>query len=185
MTTAEIGSDNRLVLGKLRLKLKCKQRIEMKHKFRINIESLQDEFIKDLFRRRLQLKLEQNRIIETDDVKASCSKVKENIIEAAKEALGQRRVNVNGESKTRRTPWFCEEIELLATENRNAYVEYRRVQANEAHENYKSVRNRINSSITKIKEQYWQKSSTEMENDFYGLQKQVWGLLRNQTKEVR
>jgi len=53
MMTVEIGSDHRLVLGKLRLKLKCKQRIEKKYEFRINIESLQDESTKDLYRRRL------------------------------------------------------------------------------------------------------------------------------------
>jgi gas vesicle protein len=85
---------------------------------------------------------------------------------------------VNGELKTCRTHWFCEEIKFLAKEKINAYMEYRRVQTNEAYENYKHVRNRINSSIRKIKEQYWQKFSTEMENDFYGLQKQVWRMLR-------
>jgi hypothetical protein len=69
---------------------------------------LQHESTEDLYRRRLQLKLEQNRITETDDVELSWSKVKENIIEAAKEALGQRQVNVNRESKTCQTPWFHE-----------------------------------------------------------------------------
>jgi len=64
---------------------------------------------------------------------------------------------VNGESKTRRTPWFCEEIKLLAKEKRNAYIEYRRVQTSEAYENYKKARSRINLSIRKIEEQYWQK----------------------------
>jgi hypothetical protein len=49
----------------------------------------------------------------------------------------------------------------LAKEKRSAYTEYRRVQTNEAYENYKRARNRINSSIRKIKEQYQKKLSTE------------------------
>jgi len=115
--TAETASDHRMVLGKLRLKLKCKQRMEKEYEFKINIESLQDDSTKDLYRRRIQPTLEQNCIIETDAVEASWSKVKENfIIVAAKEALAQRRITVKGESKIHRTLWFCEEIKLLTKE---------------------------------------------------------------------
>jgi hypothetical protein len=78
--TAEIASDHRMVLGKLRLKLKCKQRMEKEYEFKINIDSLQDDSTKDLYRRRIQPILEQKCIIETDAVEASWGKVKENFL---------------------------------------------------------------------------------------------------------
>lgn len=49
-------------------------------------------------------------------------RVKKQMKEAAIETLGVRKVNKN--SNKNNTPWFTMEVEQLATEKRNAYLQY-------------------------------------------------------------
>lgn len=53
LTSAEIGSDHRLVLCKLRLEIQHKKKQSPSIKQKLNIESVQDEIIKNLYEKRL------------------------------------------------------------------------------------------------------------------------------------
>lgn len=55
----------------------------------------------------------------------------------------------------------------------------------EAYEEYKIIRNESNASIQRIKNEYWEKFTKDMEYDFYGLQKHMWRFIRNQITELR
>lgn len=55
---------------------------------KINVESLWDPTIKELYKKRLQERIETNPITERDDINLAWGKMKHNIIPAAHEALG-------------------------------------------------------------------------------------------------
>jgi hypothetical protein len=58
---------------------------------KINIDSIQDESTRNLNQNRLREKILSNGIADDDDVNASWSKLKQNIINAASEAVGMER----------------------------------------------------------------------------------------------
>lgn len=151
-----------------------------------NIESLQNESTRKLYEERLALKCDQNKILYDDDVDESWEKLKKNIKSAAQEAIGTRKTIINkSECKVKSTPWFCEEVRVLAEEKKRAYLIHRSKQTDRSKEEYKEVRNGVNSEIKRIKQQYWEKFSKELEFDFFGLQRQVWKTIRNQKRETR
>lgn len=49
----------------------------------------------------------------------------------------------------------------------------------------KLVRNEVNCRIWKIKEEYREAYTNKPERGFYGIQKQVWQMIRNQKKEIK
>lgn len=46
------------------------------------------------------------------------------------------------------------------------------------------MRNRVNETIQRIKRDFWEKFSADMEYDLYGAQKRVWNMLKNRKKHV-
>lgn len=52
------------------------------------------------------------------------------------------------------------------------------------HDSYKITRNRVNEEIRRIKHQFWEKFSTDMEHDLYRGQKKIWNTLRNRRRAV-
>ncbi|XP_055378928.1 craniofacial development protein 2-like [Condylostylus longicornis] len=182
LSSANIGSDHQLVLAKIRLNVQSKKRPPPVYVEKLNIESLKTESVKNLYKNRLAEKIRLNQIQLEEDVETAWKKVKENIENAANEALGKRKINKNA-NKTN-TPWFTAEVKELATEKRESYLKYLSMRSPEAYREYKSVRNRVNSNIRRIKKEHWEAFTADIERDLYGAQKKVWGMLRRRKKEV-
>uniref|UniRef100_A0A6P7GDI5 Uncharacterized protein LOC114336107 isoform X1 n=1 Tax=Diabrotica virgifera virgifera TaxID=50390 RepID=A0A6P7GDI5_DIAVI len=88
---------------------------------------------------------------------------------AAAEALGERKISKHIRKK-RRTPWFCEEIKIKCQEKKKIYLEYKSKRTRQTYEEYKRVRNELNSIVRRKKTEHWEAFSKEMEHDFYGMQ---------------
>jgi hypothetical protein len=90
--------------------------------------------------------------------------------------------NSNFGNKYNKTPWVCQEINEFSTKQRQAYLKYKSLRTNDAYEEYKLMRNQVNQDIRKIKEDYWEGFSKNLEHDFCGIQKQIWRFIKNQKK---
>lgn len=112
----------------------------------------------------------------------SWRKVNTQIKEAAKEALGTRRVNKNPIRKA--TPWFTPEVKQITKEKREAYLKYLRYCTPEEMQKYKTTRNRVNIEVKRIKNEYWESYTADMEHDMYGAQKKIWRTIRQKKQEV-
>lgn len=93
-----------------------------------------------------------------------------NIISAAKETVGERKINVN---KKNRTSWFTPDIKKIVERKKKAYIQFIHNQTPENRYNYTQQRNLANSRIRKIKESYWEGFIKGMERDLYGHQKRI------------
>lgn len=91
-------------------------------------------------------------------------------------------MNINGRPNTK--PWFTEEVKAIAETKRRAFLKSRSEQTRETYQNYVTVRNRVNSRIREIKNEYWRRFSVDMEHDMYGSQKRIWKLLRGLKKST-
>lgn len=147
---------------------------------KFNVESLKQESTKDLYARRLKEKIALNKITEEDDIETAWKRIKENITNSATEAIGLRTTDTN---KPKNKPWFTQEIKDLAREKREAYIKFINNRTPVEYERYKEIRNRTTNEI-KLKKNYWERFSTEMEHDLYGGQRRVWNMLRNRKRPV-
>lgn len=185
LCSANIGSDHNLVLGKIRMAIQKPQNTDpIISETKIKVESLQDESTRNLYKSRLENEIDKNPVTEEEDIEDSWRKIKNNIIKAAREALGERKVNGTSR-RVKNTPWFCEEVKLKCQEKTKAYLKYRSRKTREAYEEYKTIRNETNALVRKKKTEHWEKFSKEMEHDFYGLQKEIWRMIRGQRKEMK
>lgn len=82
-------------------------------------------------------------------MKKTWKKLKTNIITAAEEAYGKRRVT----RKNSKTPWFTEEVKKLSKEKKVAYQRYKTSKTREDLIHYKNIRNKV-TRIRNIKEEY-------------------------------
>lgn len=69
-------------------------------------------------------------------------------------------------------PWFRGEIKKNKTNKQNGT------------NNTKKIRNEIQHLVMKTKKGHWKTFSKKLESDYYSLQKQMWGFVRQQRKEV-
>lgn len=128
-------------------------------------------------------KIELRPIEGADGVESGWMKIKENILNAAFEALGTRKVRSSNKS-TNRTPWFRPEIKQKCKEKKQVYLQYLTLRTPKSYIEYKRMRNETTSLVRQIKNEHWVNFSKRMENDCYGLQKQIWRMIRLQRKEV-
>ncbi|XP_045466615.1 craniofacial development protein 2-like [Harmonia axyridis] len=119
---------------------------------------------------------------DEENVDKVWDEIRTSIIESAKEAIGVRRVNLNGRKQTK--PWFTNDIKILAKQKKKAFLRYINAKTREAYDEYKLVRNRVNGSIKDLKKEYWEHFSSEMENDLYGGQKKIWKVLRKCKRDI-
>lgn len=129
----------------------------------------------------LDEKISQNTITGRDDVEDTWEKIKINIKNSAKEALGEKTINTN---KRNNKPWFTPEVKELAKEKNKAYIRYVNNRSVEEYQVYKKERNRTTNAIKQLKRTYGEKFSVEMEHDLYGDQKKIWNMLRKRKKQV-
>lgn len=185
LNSANVGSDHSLLLAKIKLKLKPQKKQEQAtRESKINIESLWDPSIKQLYEKRLTEKIQVNPIKAEDNINTSWEKLKDNIKAAACEALGTRTKKVNNNTKMNKTPWFRPEIKEKCREKKIAYLTYRTLRTQESYEAYKRIRNETTALVRQTKNLHWEIFSKRMESDFYGLQKQIWRFIRTQRKEI-
>lgn len=135
-----------------------------------------------LYHNRLKQNIEQNPILETDGVNTAWSKIKANMVEAAEEAMGKRKVTSKATQKY--TPWFNEEVKELGTRKKKAYIQYRSTRNQADRDIYIHERNFVNRRIRQIEEEYWEAFTKDMERTLYGSQKKVWRMLRNRKCEI-
>ena len=103
-----MGCDHSLLLAIIKIKFVPQpKRTQYTQESKINIVLLCDLSIKQLYERRLKVKIQINPIKKEDSINALWEKLKINIKEAAYEALGTRTVKNNNNT---RTPWFRPEI---------------------------------------------------------------------------
>lgn len=184
LNSANVGSDHKLLLGKIKLKLSLKQQKgPKKEEQKYNIESLWDQSTRTLYQHRLREKIERNPIKDEGDVNIEWDRLKSNIREAANEVIGTRTIN-RGCRKHNKTPWFTKEVKKKCKEKKEAHLKYRSLRTPESYEQYKAIRNETKSLVRQVQTSHWESFSKRMESDFYGLQKQMWRLIRTQRKEI-
>ncbi|XP_055385805.1 craniofacial development protein 2-like [Condylostylus longicornis] len=152
LTSPNIGSDHGLVLMKFSEKISWQKSKPPEYKEKFNIESLINDSTKTLYENRLNNKIAANSIAEFDNSEQAWKKLSANIINAAKEALGTRKVNIH--AKNNKTPWFTIEVKTICAEKRKAYLKYRSERSRETYRAYIAIRNRTNQREKKIKEEY-------------------------------
>ncbi|XP_050455169.1 craniofacial development protein 2-like [Cataglyphis hispanica] len=136
LSSADVGSDHRLVLGEIRLTTQLKRRLPPVMIEKLNIESIQDDTIKALYEWRLRQKIRENGIAD-EDVEDGWKKIKSHMTMAAEEALGKRRINKNAD--TQHKTWFTKEAKQLAKEKRKAYLNYLNNRTPEEQQRYKNI----------------------------------------------
>ncbi|XP_057671201.1 craniofacial development protein 2-like [Diorhabda carinulata] len=133
LNSANAGSDHSLLLGKIKMKLNLGRNREPRaHTEKINIESMWDTTIKELYKNRLKGKIDKNPIEENDDINNSWKRLKENIIEAASESLGTRTIRPQ-KQRTNKTLWFSSKVKEQCKKKKKAYLNYMSSQTAEAY----------------------------------------------------
>lgn len=184
LTSADIGSDHALVIGKLRLiSLQKKQAKTCEERTKIKTEGLADQTTRELYANRLKEKVTNNNIQEGDNVDTAWERLKSNIQQAAEEALG-RKIIKKPNPFAKRTPWFTEEIKMKCKEKKQAHIQHLTQRTQESYESYKQIRRETHELVRKTKSEHWRIFSKQLEHDFYGTQKTVWKTIRNQRKEL-
>lgn len=176
LSSANIGTDHKLVLGKLRLGMCLNKKEPAVKTEKFNIESLNHESTKQLYTNRCKQHINLNQIGHLDTPNTAWEKLRENIYKSAKEALGTRTVSLS--SRPNKKPWFTTEVKNITKEKKKIYLQYRAFPTPENQHKYKEIRNKVNNRVREIKEDYWQRFSNEMQADMYGAQKRIWKLLR-------
>ncbi|XP_057671969.1 uncharacterized protein LOC130903737 [Diorhabda carinulata] len=175
LTSANTGTNHHMVLAIMRNCVQKKTHNKPKVTEKLNIESLSDDTTKYLYQQRLRKAINENKILKDDTVELAWKRLSTDIRTAAEEALGKRKVNLNGKPNTK--PWFTHEIKSPAEEKRKSYLQY--ISQTITYADYKVVRNKTNMEIQTIKRQFWEKYSSDMENDLYGGQKKIWNMIRD------
>lgn len=70
--------------------------------------------------------------------------MKNNILQAAEDAIGKRRIYTNTQSQ-KKTPWFTGDMKDLAKTKIEAYIEYKQSKSRQDYDSYKLTRNRMNA----------------------------------------
>jgi len=147
-------------MAKLRLITQLKNKVPTIYVDKLNIESINDPIVKNLYEKRLTQIITEQPILDQDDVEASWEKVKLHIDTAANEALGKRRINKN--SNKFNTPWFSPGVKQMAREKRETYLRYLNNRTPEEWIRYKEMRNRVQAEIRRIKTEYWETFIADM-----------------------
>lgn len=87
---------------------------------KLNIKLLQDTTVRALYKNRLNQKIQENNI-QVEDTETSWNKIKQNIRNAATEALRKKKVNKN---PSKNTAPYTAGVKRLAKEKRDAYLKY-------------------------------------------------------------
>ncbi|XP_057657912.1 craniofacial development protein 2-like [Diorhabda carinulata] len=123
LTSANLGTDHNLVLGKILLKCPQQKRKHPQFIEKYNLESLTTESTKLLYKSRVTNKLKEIDLKPEWGVEENWQSTAKCIKEAAEEAIGKRKINVNATNHTK--PWFCQEVKELSESKRKCYLTYK------------------------------------------------------------
>jgi len=185
LNSANIGSDHDLVLCKIRLKYRVQNKKNTQVREKLNVELLSDSSIQHLYSSRLREKISTWPIEENDNIDSAWKTLHKNIIGAAEEAVGKRKIRRTTQRSGSKTSWFTDEVKEITTKKKIAYLRYKSLGTQEARDEYISARNYTIKRIRQIKEEHWQAFTKDMEHDLYGSQKKIWKMLRNRKLEVK
>ncbi|CAG9838930.1 unnamed protein product [Diabrotica balteata] len=90
-----------------------------------------------------------------DIIDANWEKIKNNIEEAATEALEKRKVILN-KRYNNNTSWFRKEIKEKCKEKREAYTKYKTSNTQESRDTYRRIRNETKQLVRRTKNEYWE-----------------------------
>ncbi|XP_030758928.1 craniofacial development protein 2-like, partial [Sitophilus oryzae] len=150
LSSANIGTDHKLMLGKIRIGAPLSKKRPSIKTEKFNIESLNHESTKQLYSNRCQTLVTLNPIAQFDTPNTAWNKLKENICKGAKEALGTRTVSHNRRPNIK--PWFTLEVKNITREMKEKYLQYKKsLQHRRTEIFYTEIRNRTNNRVRKLK----------------------------------
>ena len=154
LNSANVGADHKLLMGKLKLKIRPKKPKEPITTEKINVEALWNKSTKDLYQRRLTKKLDRNFVNKNED--NIWEIIRGSIENAAREALGTRKIKSNSDGTYIKTPWFRKEIKEKCKQKRDTCLKHKSQKTPETYQQYKQIRNETNSLVRKLKNKHWE-----------------------------
>jgi hypothetical protein len=142
-------TEHGLVLYKYRYTVPLQKKKPANCITKFNIELLKNQSARLLYESRLKEKI-SNTITTEDTVNEAWNKLRSNIENGAKEAIGVRTINTNGRKTNK--PWFTPEVKTLAAEKKTAYIKYKNNRTPEEYQIYKQVRTRVNEQMKQLGE---------------------------------
>lgn len=123
LTSANVGTEHGLVQCKYRCKAHTSKKKPPVYIEKYNLEGFRDDSTKLMYGKRLEEKLRLMHLREAEDVNTMWSKIKACIIDSAKEAIGVRRINMNGRKQFK--PWFTDDVKQLAKRKKDVFLQYK------------------------------------------------------------
>lgn len=90
---------------------------------KFNIQSLEDQSTRQLYENRLKHHI-ANKPVKAENIEISWEILRNNIHRADEEAIGKKKLNING--KPNMKPWFTEEVEAIAEAENQAFLKTRK-----------------------------------------------------------
>lgn len=180
---AVCGSDHHLVKSKIlpfRTQKKkegdTREQEQKTTEIRYNLDSLNHESVKKLYKKRLDEQLIQESFESTED---QYEYLKSCLKNAALEALGEY------EKPNRRIPyWWDEEIEEMIKTKRDKYNKFLNTKSDQDKNEYKTAQRMVRTAITKKKNESWERNCTRL-NTYLGGSRSTesWKMLRSLRQE--
>ncbi|KAK4871765.1 hypothetical protein RN001_015889 [Aquatica leii] len=123
LNSANIGSDHSLVLCKIRRKSLLKRKAEPIYSEKLNVELLEDESTRNLYKVRLKNNINKTPITENNNPDEAWTKIKNNILKAAKEAVGTRKVKKA--LSNNKIFWYIDEVKKITERKNKAFLRYK------------------------------------------------------------
>lgn len=171
------GSDHYVLKMKAVLPSRNEQQVDKQpnqnmKQIRYNLDSLDHESVRELFRKRLDGYLGSNSFTNTED---HYEHIEKSIHAAAEEALGKY-----DENQQRRKPyWWDEEIEKEIAEKRQKYHKFLTTNSDIDKINYKEAQAKVRKRITQKKNEAWEKNCNKI-NTYIGGRRSTesWKLIK-------
>jgi len=183
---AECGTDHHLVIATIRVNYRKNNSPDKKDTNEVqdeikydkyNLESLKDQSTQFLYKLRLATKLQNT--TEVTSVENKYQGLKDDIHQAAKEALGYQ------ENTNKQNPeWWSEEIKELVERKKTAYQKWLSTNDPRDRELYATINKEVKKTITRSKNELWERKCEEVERCIGGARvSQAWKTIKNLRKD--
>jgi len=179
---ATCGSDHHLLKAKIALgidKTQTKEKIieaESIDEIRYNVDSLEQESVRDLYKRRLDQKLELKQFNNNEE---HYNHIKTCLHDAAREALG-----CIEKEKKKQPYWWDEEIEEAIEEKRSRYHQYLTTKDINDNIKYKEAQTKVRKMISEKKNDTWERRCNMLNAHLGGRRStESWKLLKSLRRE--
>lgn len=177
LNTNYVGTDHNLLLCKLRIKGRVSHNqcahLTARKTSRWNVHLLAQESIRNLYVTRLTERIGNNYISPDYTVEAALHRVVSNINGAATEVVAKKKTGrINNKIR------YLPEVKEITARKKEAYMAFKHHPSPDRWNNYRVIRNECQSSLRRLKREYWQSRTAEFQHDLYGAQSQIWPLIR-------